>query len=87
MFDLGFFWDHLFNLGPNYVAALRTTVLLAVAGQVLGTVLGLVLGIGRLSKRRFVRTLAAIYVWLFRGIPELVLVGAMIRTCGWPSAW
>lgn len=74
MFDFGFFWDSLFNLGPAYGSALVVTIVLAIAGQVLGSLLGLVLGVGRLSKRRSARVVTAVYVWLFRGIPELVLM-------------
>lgn len=72
--DWGFFWHHIFNLSPHYAASFMRTVVMAVIAQLLGIAIGGVVSIGRLSKARWASTLSALYVWLLRGVPELVLL-------------
>lgn len=74
MFSWQFFIAHIFNLSPNYVSALITTVVLAVVGQLIGIVIGSVICLARLSQSRVMSSLASIYTWFFRGVPELVLM-------------
>ncbi|MFI0418904.1 amino acid ABC transporter permease [Spongiactinospora sp. 9N601] len=73
-FDWQFFFSHLFNLAPDYWGAMQRTILLAVIAQSLGIVLGMFLGVARLSKFRPIRYAAAVYVWMLRAVPELVIL-------------
>ncbi|MFF3671507.1 amino acid ABC transporter permease [Microtetraspora malaysiensis] len=73
-FDWHFFFTHLLNLSPGYFGAMQRTILLAVIAQTLGIALGLFLGIARLSKFRPIRYAAAVYVWMLRAVPELVIL-------------
>jgi polar amino acid transport system permease protein len=52
----------------------ETTIVIAIAGNVLGLVLGLVVCMMRLSAAPVVRIVGSIYVSFFRGVPLLVLL-------------
>ncbi len=73
-FQWSFFWEHIFNLSPDYLPALGRTISMAVIAQVLGILLGSAISVGRLAKSPWARGAAGLYVWFFRGIPELVLL-------------
>lgn len=50
------------------------TLRLAIPAIVLGFVLGVFIGLGRLSRRRWVRVPATIYVEFFRGVPLVMVI-------------
>jgi His/Glu/Gln/Arg/opine family amino acid ABC transporter permease subunit len=52
----------------------RLTVVLFSASLLLGTVLGLILALMRMSRFRAVRWFSLAYIWVFRGIPVLVIL-------------
>ena len=64
--------QNLFN--ENILRGLRTTILLAVWGEVIALILGVVIGFGRLSRNPVVGMVAWLYVWLFRSAPLVVQV-------------
>lgn len=74
LFEWHFFFNHIFNLSPQYASALGYTIGIAVVSEFLGILLGVVVGSARLSRSRPIRGVAAVYVWLLRGVPELVLM-------------
>lgn len=51
---------------------IKVTLLLTVVSQAIGIMLGTLLAIFRISQRGPWRAIAAVYLWLFRGIPTLV---------------
>ena len=56
------------------IAGLQLTITLALSCFALAVVLGLIAGLGRVSKNRFVNTVASLYVGVVRGVPMLVLI-------------
>ena len=50
------------------------TIILCVVSGILGTLLGLILGLASTSPSRIARWIAALYVYVIRGIPLLVIV-------------
>ncbi|MEU6611614.1 amino acid ABC transporter permease [Streptomyces shenzhenensis] len=50
------------------------TLLLTGVGMAVGVVLGVVIALMRLSNNRILEGAATVYVWFFRGIPQLVLL-------------
>jgi len=50
------------------------TLLLFSVSLVLGTVVGLIVALMRMSKFRVVRWASIVYIWVFRGIPVLVIL-------------
>jgi general L-amino acid transport system permease protein len=65
-----------FDSGESYARAfligLSNTLRVALVGIVLASVVGTVVGIGRLSRNFLVRSLAAVYVEVFRNVPLLL---------------
>jgi His/Glu/Gln/Arg/opine family amino acid ABC transporter permease subunit len=59
-----------FGIGPFVGGTLR----LAVPAMVLGFVLGVFIGLARLSRFRWLRWLATIYVEFFRGVPLVMVI-------------
>jgi polar amino acid transport system permease protein len=66
------FFNSLFAPDPRIIRGLLLTVSIAVVSQVIGSILGVFGALGRLSRVRFVRWTANVYVWIFRGTPLLV---------------
>lgn len=48
------------------------TIELTLAGIIIGVFLGLFLAVGRLSKNKFFKGFAGLYIWIFRGTPLLM---------------
>ena len=69
-FDWHLFWQAL-SSGPYWRGALTALELTAVA-LVTALVIGFFVALGALSARRWVRSIAWIYNWLFRGTPTLL---------------
>ncbi len=73
-FDLDFFLDFVFTPPEALLIGVLITVVTAVIAQTVGTVIGLFSALATLSRIAPVRYLAAGYVWLFRGLPTLVII-------------
>lgn len=69
-FDWHLFWEAL-SSGPYWRGALTALELTAVA-LVTALVIGFFVALGALSVRRWVRTIAWVYNWLFRATPTLL---------------
>jgi general L-amino acid transport system permease protein len=50
------------------------TVIVSVLGIIMATVLGIIVGVARLSSNWLIRTLASVYVEIFRNIPPLLVI-------------
>lgn len=55
-----------------FIVGILNTLLVASLGVVLATFLGFIIGISRLSKNFIIRTLAGVYIEIFRNIPLLL---------------
>ncbi|HVV92777.1 MAG TPA: amino acid ABC transporter permease [Hyphomicrobiales bacterium] len=62
------------SYGYALLAGLANTLLVAVLGILLASAIGFVVGVARLSRNWLVRTLAAVYVEIFRNIPPLLVI-------------
>ena len=71
-FDTTIFWDALTS--QEYFDGAVLSVVLAAASQFLAVVIGFVVALGRVSKSRIPRGIAAVYVWFFRAIPTLLVL-------------
>jgi len=61
-------------LDPRILAGALVSLLIAVAAQAIGTAVGLSLALMRMARSRWVTRPAGALVWLFRGMPPLVLL-------------
>ena len=50
------------------------TIIVSVLGIVMATVIGIVIGVARLSTNWLIRTLASVYVEIFRNVPPLLVI-------------
>lgn len=57
---------------PTVMKGLSVSLGLTAVAMVLGTALGLLIAIARMSKDRLASSLAALFIWFFRGAPLLV---------------
>ncbi len=56
------------------IQVVHWTILISVLAYLLALVCGLVFGIARISRNRFVRSIAGVYINVLRGVPLLVLI-------------
>ena len=73
-FDWPFFWESLFSPSTAYLYGLALTVVISLISMVLGLALGLLLAVMRLSRNVVLRIISAVYVWVMRGVPLLVIL-------------
>jgi len=84
-------WDSIFGLNQRIMAGLFLTVVISIVSQVIGVILGVFAAIGRLSRHRTVRSIAGVYIWIFRGTPLLVQLAFVFYGLGvagiykWPD--
>lgn len=78
-------WSAFFDFltSAQFAQGAWTTIWLALISMVFGLILGLVLALLRMSPLRPLRSVAGIYIWLFRGTP--LLVQLVIIYTGLPS--
>ena len=71
-------WDYFFNVLLRPDDRIRygiwLTLSIAVVSQIIGVILGTVAALAKLSRRRLLRSIANVYIWLFRGTPLLVQI-------------
>jgi polar amino acid transport system permease protein len=90
-YDWSIFWDSLLRPSPKILNGIWLTVSIAVTSQIIGVILGVFGALGRLAKFWPAKTVANIYVWMFRGTPLLVQItlfyyGLLVaRIYGWPD--
>ena len=70
-FSFDVFWTYLFD--PRMAQAAMVTVVIATLAQTLATIIGFFIALGLLQKPP-VSLLARAYIWVFRGVPPLVLL-------------
>jgi polar amino acid transport system permease protein len=63
-----------YQFAPAILAGLRTTLLIALASELVGLVLGTLLAVGLMSDSWVLRMGSRLYVWLLRGTPLLVQI-------------
>jgi len=90
-YNWGILWDSLFGLNQRILAGLFLTVVISIISQVIGVILGVFAAIGRLSRHRSLRSIAGVYIWIFRGTPLLVQLAFVFYGLGvagiyrWPE--
>ncbi|MFE1598248.1 amino acid ABC transporter permease [Methylobacterium sp. ID0610] len=78
---------------PVILAGIRNTLVMAVLAMLLGIALGIVVALMRLSPNPVLKSVAAAYVWLFRGTPlilQLLLwfnLALVFPVIGIPGVW
>lgn len=60
--------------GDMLLAGLVDTIVVSILSIIIATILGLIVGIARLSTNWLIRTIATIYVEIFRNIPPLLVI-------------
>ncbi len=88
-------WDYFFNVLLRPDDRIRygiwLTLSIAIVSQIIGVVLGTCAALAKMSKRRLLRSIANVYVWLFRGTPLVVQIVlfyfgfSVARIYGWPD--
>jgi len=71
-FNTDAFGEAIFQPDQFIINGLLLTVVISVVSQIIGIVLGILGALGRLSRRRPLRWLSALYLWIFRGTPLIV---------------
>ncbi len=69
-FEWGVIGGYLFD--ERILRGLVNTLILTAVSMVLAFAIGLILAVMRMSESRFLRTVAGVYIWGFRGTPILV---------------
>ncbi|MDH3292710.1 MAG: amino acid ABC transporter permease [Acidimicrobiia bacterium] len=67
-------WDIVWRSRAIFWEALWISVQLFVISLVVATIIGLIFALMRLSRFRVLRWISAAYVWVFRGLPALVIL-------------
>lgn len=69
-------WNLVFSrLGAGLIfQGMLVTVVLTIISMILGIIGGIVLAIMRLSNNQFLKTIAGLFIWVFRGTPILVQI-------------
>ena len=73
-FDWDAFASQVISPDQLIINGLLLTVSIAIVSQTIGVVLGVFAALGRLSRHRWSRIVAGIYIWIFRGTPLLVQI-------------
>lgn len=73
-FDSHFFWNSLFHPSSAFLGGLGLTIFISIAAMFFALVVGLLIALMRLSRFAPLRVLAALYVWVLRGTPLLVVL-------------
>jgi len=86
-----YFFDTLFRPDDRIRFGIWLTVSIAVVSQLFGVILGTLAALAKMSRRLPLRTVANLYVWLFRGTPLLVQIVlfyfglSVARIYSWPD--
>ncbi|WP_419181611.1 amino acid ABC transporter substrate-binding protein/permease [Niallia circulans] len=82
--DTGFF-GLLKESMPSLMTGLKMTLILTVVSLIIATIVGIVFGLMRIAKSKLLRTIAMIYIDIFRGTP--LIVQAFFIYFGIPAAF
>lgn len=63
-----------FIFAPRILTGLRNVIFMTIMAMICGIAIGTLIAIMRLSKNRVLKNIALFYTWLFRGVPELLLL-------------
>ena len=86
-----YFFDTLFRPDDKIRFGIWLTLSIAVLSQFIGVVLGTFAALAKMSKRWPLRSIANLYIWLFRGTPLVVQIVlfyfglSVARIYGWPD--
>jgi polar amino acid transport system permease protein len=88
-------WDYFFNVlfrpDDRIRYGIWLTLSIAIVSQIIGVILGTVAALGKMSRRRLLRWIANVYIWLFRGTPLVVQIVllyfglSVARIYSWPA--
>jgi polar amino acid transport system permease protein len=71
-FDPAFFLSYLLNPPAIVLWGLWLTIVISVVAQALGVAFGLLVALARMSRYAWLRILAGLHIWAWRGTPVLV---------------
>lgn len=75
LFNMYFNWEYIFRVMPDLIrTGLVNTLILASVATVIAVVLGMLLSIALLSRRRWIRFPAQVYVDALRGLPTILTI-------------
>jgi polar amino acid transport system permease protein len=69
-----YFFDTLLRPDDKIRFGIWLTVSIAIISQLIGVILGTLAALAKMSRRRALRAVANVYIWLFRGTPLLVQI-------------
>lgn len=67
-------FDVISNAMPYFLEGAWVTLKVSILAIILGTVLGFILCLCKMSNIRILKYIASIYIWLFRGLPLLIIL-------------
>lgn len=82
-----------FLFAPRILVGLRNVILMTVMAMLCGVAIGTIIAVMRLSQNRVLKSIALFYTWLFRGVPELLLLmltynlALILPQIGIPGLW
>jgi polar amino acid transport system permease protein len=86
-----YFFDTLLRPDDRIRFGIWLTVSIAIISQLIGVVLGTLAALAKMSRRRVLRSIANVYIWLFRGTPLVVQIVlfyfglSVARIYAWPN--
>ncbi|MFF2450552.1 amino acid ABC transporter permease [Neobacillus sp. NPDC058068] len=67
-------WDVIKNVMPFFLEGALVTLEVSLLAILIGTVLGFLICLLRMSHNKILNSLAFLYIWLFRGLPLLIVL-------------
>lgn len=67
-------FDFMYQYYPAFIDGTAQTIIISLIGGFIGTILGLVLVLFRMSKVKFLRGFARVYIAIVRGMPAMIQV-------------
>ena len=86
-FDWNVFFQDLSPFSQGLLGAVYVTVVVSVLSQAIGVVLGIFAALGKMAKFLPFRTIANLYIWIFRGTPVLVQLAFGFYGVGAAHLW
>jgi polar amino acid transport system permease protein len=72
VFHWSYFVDSIVHPDQLILNGLALTVVISVVSQLIGVALGVFAAVAKMSRRRAIRSIANVYIWVFRGTPLVV---------------
>jgi len=86
-FDWNVFFQDLSPFSQGLLGAVYVTVVVSILSQAIGVVLGIFAALGKMAKFLPFRTIANLYIWIFRGTPVLVQLAFGFYGVGAAHLW